>query len=467
MPVAIWWLRRDFRLSDNPALHAARSLAKTVYAAFCLDELEGLNPRQRAFAVGSLVQLRSEIEKSDATVSALGGTPSGALLAACKRLGAVAVVAARSYDAAARDVESEVERALLGEGIELIRAPGDVLHEPEIVAERKRAADGGYRVFPPFYDAWRALKVGEPLSQTLPNGRDPQPGAFPDVPDVAEPKPGERAASDQQRRFVSARAASYAFMGAYPAADGTSKLSAYLRFGCLSPRALHRAVHERMAKSWTLAPERAAMTEFLRRLALRDFFMQLAYFEPRMHDEPLQAKMRGFPYAQDERLLSVWREGRTGYPLVDAAMRQLAASGYVHQRAATCAASFCCFDLGLDWRAGRDVWMSELLAADPALCDGNWQWIAGVGSDQAAYPRVYNPITQSRLIDPQSVYVRRWVRELAKLPTGAALTPWALSRQQQTELGFFTPEQYPPPVVDHRSAARAMLSKYQSFRQRS
>jgi deoxyribodipyrimidine photo-lyase len=147
-------------------------------------------------------------------------------------------------------------------------------------------------------------------------------------------------------------------------------------------------------------------------------------------------------------------------------MRQLAAKGYVHQRAAICAASFLCFDLGLDWRIGSQVWMERLISADQAICDGNWQWIAGTGSDQAAYPRIYNPRKQARFIDPQGVYIRRWVRELAKLPTRATLEPWELSRQQQTELGFFTPEQYPPPIVDHETAARAMLEKYQSYRQR-
>jgi len=466
MRSAIWWLRRDFRLHDNPALHAARARGETVYAAFCLDELEALNPRQRAFAIGCLLQMRADLAKADATLSALRGSPGDALCKACRRLGADAVYVARSYDGGARAVEEAARTALSACGVELLRAPGAALHEPEVVAKRKRGA-GGYLVFPPFYEAWRATPVGEPLAAATPNGRDRQPGAFPDAPEVADPKPGERAALEQQQHFVTARAASYAFMGAYPAADGTSKLAAYLRFGCLSPRALHRSIAERMAKTWTLAPEKASMSAFLRRLAVRDFFLHLAYFEPRLHDEPLQEKMRAFPYAPDGRKLSLWREGRTGYPLVDAAMRQLAASGHVHDRAAICAASFFCFDLGLDWRAGRDVWMRELLAADPALCDGNWQWVAGVGSDQAAYPRIFNPTKQGRMLDPQGVYVRRWVRELAKLPTRAALTPWELSRQQQTELGFLIPEQYPPPVVDHRSAARSMLARYQAFRARS
>jgi len=209
------------------------------------------------------------------------------------------------------------------------------------------------------------------------------------------------------------------------------------------------------------------MEAFLRRLALRDFFAHLAHYAPHMHDEPLQAKMHGFAWSHDARLVQAWETGMTGYPFVDAAMRQLRAEGHVHQRAAVCAASFCVCDLGLDWRIGRDVWMRELIEADDVLCDGNWQHVAGTGSDQAAYPRIYNPVRQAQIFDSQATYVRRYCRELSRLPTQAALAPWRLERQQQTELGFFTPDQYPAPIVDHQVAARRFLANYQAYRNRS
>lgn len=465
--IALWWLRRDFRLLDNPALVDARAAAPTVFAVFCLEELNRLNARQRAFAVGCLEQLRAELGRRDASLSVLGGDEAEALTLACARLGASAVYTARAYASVEQAAVDRVDAALARSGRELVRSRGDCVHEPESVAQQKRESAGGYRVFPPFYEAWRRMDVTAPLAASAPNGRDPTPGPLPDEPEVFDPKPGEAAALMHLGRFLTARAASYAFMGAYPASDGTSKLSSYIRFGCISPRTLCAALQDRMAKSWTLAQERDSMRLFLRRLALRDFFTHLAHFAPELHDAPLQEKMRGFPWSSDARLAEAWSEGKTGYPLIDAAMRQLKTSGYVHQRAARCAASFCCFDLGLDWRIGRDVWMRELLAADDALADGNWQWIAGVGSDQAAYPRIFNPIKQALLIDPQGVYVRRWVRELAKLPTRAALEPWQLSRQQQTELKFYTPEQYPPQIVDHAEVARDMLAKFREFRNRS
>lgn len=464
MTTCIWWLRRDFRLRDNPALHAARESSERVYAVFCLEDLPRDNPRQRAFAIGCLRKLRLEIEKHDGTLTIASGAPEKAIVGACKRLGADAVHCATAYDTGKRAAQTAVESALGSIGARLVHHAADVIHSPQAVAAVKQAPGEGYRVFPPFYEAWAKLDVDDQLPDAAPNARDDCAGALPDAPEIADPAPGESAARDALKHFVTARAASYSFMGAFPATDGTSKLAAYLRFGCLSPREVYHAIKERMARTWTLEQERQSMRLFLRRLAQRDFFIQLACFAPQIHDEPLQPKMQGFEWSSDSQRLAAWGAGCTGYPLIDAAMRQLRDKGYVHQRAAICAASFCCFDLGLDWRLGRDHWMRNLIAADPALCAGNWQWIAGIGSDQAAYPRIYNPVKQARLIDAQGVYVRRWVRELSKLPTRAALTPWELSRQQQTELGFFTPEQYPPPIVDHETAAREMLRRYQEYR---
>ena len=363
-----------------------------------------------------------------------------------------------------RRVETAVADALNAAGIEMHAFKGDVVHEPEAVAERKQSAGDGYRVFPPFLAAWQALEVDVSSGESFPDGRDDQPGALPPEDGSAALAPGEAAAYGALEKFTTARAADYAANAPYPARDGTSNLAPYLRFGCISPRVVHQALARRMSWSWTLAQERASMALFVRQLAIRDFFIQLAYFVPAVHDESLQEKMRAFPWSEDAAMLQLWREGRTGYPLVDAGMRQLLGQGLVHQRAAICAASFCCFDLGLDWRLGRRVWMDEYLAADEALCDGNWQWLAGVGSDQAAYPRIYNPEKQARQFDAQAVYVRRWIPELRKLPTAAALAPWRVDRQHQIELGFFTPGVYPRPVVEHERAAREFLARYRAFR---
>ncbi|HEV2878729.1 MAG TPA: deoxyribodipyrimidine photo-lyase [Candidatus Eremiobacteraceae bacterium] len=467
MTISLHWFRRDLRLHDNSALAAAVSSSATTYTIFCASDLLALNTRQQSFAAAALRQLSAALGKVDASLSVLEGDPVAAVATATKRLGATKVFCARAFDRREREIERRVSTSLQLAGVELRLIGGPVVHEPEVVAEQKQSPKEGYRVFPPFYDAWKTLAVDRPLDAAAPNGRDAVIGAIPEIVAPAGPQPKESTALDSLTRFVTARAGDYGVNAEYPGRSGTSSLAAYLRFGILSPRTVCYAVKEKMARSWTLAQERLSMEAYLRRLALRDFYIHLAYYEPRVFDEPLQEKMRGFPWSENEELAAIWRAGKTGYPLVDAAMRQLNTEGHVHQRGAVVAASFCTADLGLDWRIGRDTWMQELVAADEALCVGNWQRIAGIGSDQAAYPRIYNPVRQAQLFDSQATYIRRYCKELAKLPTRAALAPWEIGKQQQIELGFYTPQQYPAPVVDHDVAARAFLAQYQNFRNRA
>lgn len=467
MTISLQWFRRDLRLHDNPSIAAATASAATTYAVFCAGELEHLNERQQSFMGAALGHLRASLGKADASLSILEGEPSSALAAAAKRLGATHVYCGRAYDRTEREIEDRARETLRAAGIELHTTSGSLVHEPGAVAALKQSAKEGYRVFPPFLDAWMSLPVDRPLDTAATNGRDTHPGAIPDVPASHGIVPKESSALEALTRFVTARAGDYGLNAEYPGRNGTSNLAAYLRFGLLSARSTCHAIREKMARTWTLAEERLSMEAYLRRLALRDFYTHLAYYEPSVFDEPLQEKMRGFVWSDDEETAARWRAGKTGYPLVDAAMRQLAVEGHVHQRAAVVAASFCTSDLGMDWRIGRDTWMRELLEADEALCVGNWQRIAGIGSDQAAYPRIYNPVRQAQLFDSQATYIRRYCKELAKLPTRAALAPWEIGKQQQMELGFFTPQQYPAPIVDHEVAARAFLARYQSYRNRA
>lgn len=468
MAKSLFWFRRDLRLDDNPALAAATSRDRPVFAVWCRSQLSGLNERQVRFVLAAVGALRTQLAARNATLSVLDGEPATAFCAAAMRLGASAVFCARALDPRERDIEKGVETALQTAGIRFVRVGCDAVFEPESIAALKQASGAGYRVFPPFYRAWRSLTIPPGVPPAVPDGADDTPGVLETPPGPpGMPEPTEAAAARALERFVTARAADYGANAEYPARNATSRLGPYLRFGLISARAVVRAVQERMNRSWTLEQERISMDAFLRRLAWRDFYLHLAFWRPRTVDEPLQEAMRGFYGANDERFFAAWRDGMTGYPLVDAAMRQLHMEGYVHQRAAIVAASFCVADLGLDWKTGRDHFLREMLEADPALCSGNWERLAGIGSDQAAYPRIYNPIRQAMLFDPQGGYVRRYCPELARLPTALIFAPWEIEHRRQTELGFFTPQSYPRPIVDHAAAASAFLRAYQEFRRKA
>jgi deoxyribodipyrimidine photo-lyase len=246
-----------------------------------------------------------------------------------------------------------------------------------------------------------------------------------------------------------------------PAEDGTSRLSAHLSFGAIAARTIVRAVQERLDDPFSITEQRLSFRLFLRTLAHRDFFLQLSWFNPETENESLQPKMRRFHWERSHAALEAWRSGSTGFPLVDAGIRQLHETGWMHPLVRAVAASVLCFDLGVDWRVGRDEWDRRLIEDDLAIATGNWQWIAGVGADMAQYPRIYNPERQRRRYDPSGAYVRRWVRELEHVP----VETWRGRPidSPQLRLALFDGATYAGAVVDHASAARAFLQRYREF----
>jgi deoxyribodipyrimidine photo-lyase len=288
----------------------------------------------------------------------------------------------------------------------------------------------------------------------------PQPDRF--HSQIATAQAGAPIAAKRFEKFLSGDGLQYAFAINQPADDRTSHLGADLSFGTISARTIVRETRKRMDDPFLLAEERNSLKLFLRSLAMRDFFLQLSWYNPRTDTEPLQEKMREFSFARSHRALDAWREGRTGYPLIDAGVRQLHATGWMHPRVRAIAASFLCFDLGVDWRIGLDDWDRHLIEDDLAQAVGNWQWVAGVGADLAAYPRIYNPQKQARRFDPDGVYARAWIAEAAHLPAGASAVNRASA---QIELPLYAGQPYPQPVVDHDRAAREFLMRYQRFMQ--
>ncbi len=369
------------------------------------------------------------------------------------------------YGSQARASERELQSTLEEAGVRVLAVHDAPVVPPEESAAARRSGDG-YRSFVPYHARWRGL-IPVP-AQTMDLGfRDaglaseplPQPGEFGSDARCERPV-SEAAAAAETARYLEVAVLSYAVARNVPAAEATSHLSGDLSFGTIAARTVVRAVLERAADRFLLTEEKTSLRLFLRAFALRDFFLQLAWFTEDLGDVPLQPKMRAFRFARTHPLLDAWRSGRTGFPFVDAGIRELHATGSMHPRVRSVAASFLCFDLGVDWRVGRDEWDGWLIEDTPALATGNWQWIAGVGADLAAYPRIYHPLKAARRFDPAAAYIRRWIPELVLGPDDTILDPYARRVTRQLRFDLFGPQQYPAPVLDHEAAARDYLARY-------
>jgi deoxyribodipyrimidine photo-lyase len=395
----------------------------------------------------------------------------GPVAATARRLarecGAGAVVWGAGYDAESARIDRELQSAIEERGLHATIVHDAPAVPPEETSAARSAGGSGYRSLAPYLAVWSSAP--RPVIEArvvfaeaaLPSEPLPEPGHF-GAASEATPEASEAAARATLEAFLDGRGLQYATSRNVPSAAGTSRLSAHLSFGTIAARTVLRRVDERAADPFLLAEERLALRAFARSLARRDFFLQLSWFFEQ-DDAALQPKMRGFTFGRSHPALDAWIEGRTGYPLVDAGMRQLRATGWMHPLARLVAASFLCFDLGVDWRVGRDAWDRWLVEDDPALATCNWQWIAGVGADLAAYPRIYNPQKQARRFDPDAAYVREWLPELAGLPASDVFEPVARGSRPQLMLPLFDGNAYSAPVVDHATAARSFLRRYVDF----
>ncbi len=425
------------------------------------------SPRRAAFYCAAVRSLAADLQARGAPLLVRRGAAGPVLRNLARSTGAAAVVWSVRYDArsvrADRDVQSVLEEA----GLRALPVHDAPVVAPEDVAPERGGAHGagGYRAFVPYYARWRAASpklvpatfrfARAPLeSEPL-----PEPAEFGSDVLCAREVSGEAAAASL-RRFLELAVLAYGVARNVPGAEATSHLSADLAFGTIAARTIVSAAHERARDRFLLTEEKASLRLFLRAFAQRDFFLQLAWFTADLGEAALQPKMRAFRFARSHPQLDAWRAGRTGFPLVDAGIRQLAATGWMHPRVRAVAASFLCFDLGVDWRIGRDEWDRHLVEDTPDLATANWQWIAGVGADLAAYPRIYNPLKAARRFDPVATYIRRWIPELAHVPDDTILDPYSRSMARQLGLDLFGAEHYPAPILDHEVAARAFLARY-------
>ena len=462
---ALVWFRRDLRVRDNPALRAALDRNDRVAPVFCFDE-RLLGGRHRSgprtqFLLECLDELGEELHRRGGRLFIRHGPPERELLELAGEVGADEVHFAHDVSPFARHRGELAARVFREAGLEA--------HEHEglnAVDVRGIATGEGrpYTVFSPFHRRWldteRREVLEAPRSVPVPTG--PRTGRLPSLAnlkleqEVAAPPPGgEAAARRRLDAFLDGDVGDYADNHDALGADRTSRLSPYLHLGCLSPRQLEGRL-----------PRGRGAEAFRRQLCWRDFHHHVLFHFPRNARSEFQQRYRGsLRWSYARRAFEAWAEGRTGFPLVDAGMRQLRREGWMHNRARLVVGSFLTKDLGIDWRWGERHFMRLLVDGDEANNNGNWQWIASVGVDpQPPFRRIYNPTLQMERYDPDGTYVRRYVPELERVPDEHLREPWLMPIEVQLDAGCVIGDHYPEPIVDHREARREALARYAETR---
>lgn len=456
------WFRRDLRLHDNPALLAAAD-GETFAALFVFDErlLAGsrASPNRNWFLRESLRELRASVRALGGELFVRHGRAESVVPEFVAAVGAGDVYASRDYTPFARRRDRAVAERLEALGSRLHLRRGTLALEPEQVL---KPSGEPYSVFTPFRKRWDSQAPTPPLSAPswLPASSAIEPGEFAEGTEYSAagtslPLPGESAALGRLGRWCEDGLAAYQANRDLLAADATSRLSQDLRLGLLSPAQVIAAVR---------AADPAADT-FVSELAWRDFYAHILWHHPRVRAEPFQRKYGAIAWREDPASLEAWKDGRTGYPVVDAAMRQLRDTGYMHNRARMVTASFLAKHLLIDWRLGEAHFMRHLVDGDPASNGGGWQWAASTGTDAQPYFRIFNPVLQGQKFDPHADYVRRWCPELAHVSARHIHAPWQMSAAEQSEADCRIGRDYPAPIVDHAEARQRALDAYGAARQ--
>jgi deoxyribodipyrimidine photo-lyase len=488
-PPVVVWFRDDQRLADHPALEYAAASGHPVVCVYVYDP----EPHD-ARAPGGAVRwwLHESLRELDAALAARGGGltvlygPEQEVIETfAAQTGAAKVCWNRRYSAAQRKTDAAIKSALKARGIEVFTFNGHLLREPWTVTTR------GGQPFQVFGAYWRAAR--HDYAPELPR---PAPGrieffrvpehvtsrvkALPDLklqpcaPDWAGGlrdtwQCGEEAGQRRLQQFLADTLAGYAIGRDTPGAQATSRLSPYLRFGNLSVRQVWYAALEasragpradRQAEAdecRVAAPIAASLDKFLDELGWREFSYHLLYHFAPLDRVNFRRQFDAMPWRDDPESLDAWQRGTTGYPIVDAGMRELWHTGWMHNRVRMVAASFLVKHLLIDWRAGEAWFWDTLVDADEASNPASWQWVAGTGADAAPYFRIFNPVLQGQKFDPEGDYVRRWVPELARLPDASIHAPWLAQRAQLEAASVRLGENYPGPMVDHQHARTRAL----------
>ena len=453
---ALFWFRRDLRDSDNAGLYYALKSAGRVHCVFVfdreiLDALESRVDRRVEFIHSSLVELSASLAAKGGGLIVLHDSAREAIPRLAARLGVDAVFVNGDYEPAGVARDDAVEKSLAADGRRLHRAKDQAIFEKdEILTQTGRP----FTVFTPYKNAW--LKQLEAF-YLEPYAVEKHCGALAPAP-FESPLPSLQALGFERtnlgdfpvgtgmagaRRLLqdfSRRIDGYSVARDFPAVKGVSYLSVHNRFGTLSIRSLARLASRKKGEGPQM---------WLSELIWRDFYFQVLWHHPRVATEAFRAEFASIVWPNDPGLFAAWKEARTGYPLVDAAMRQINTTGYMHNRLRMVVASFLVKDLLVDWRWGERYFAARLNDYDLAANNGGWQWAASTGCDSQPYFRIFNPVAQSEKFDAQGKFIRRYLPELAEVPDAFIHAPWTMPSFEQQAVGCVIGRDYPAPVVDH------------------
>ena len=470
------WFRNDLRLHDNPALDRALERGHPIIFLY-IRETEGTDTRALGGASQwwlhhSLQALSESLSWKGATLTLRTGSPSDVFRDIRAQHSIEHVYWNRRYAKDECEADARLKAELKSDGIQVESFSSHLLAEPWTVKTR---TDGHFRVFSPF---WRAVqKLYQPVPATsLPNAFPSAKADSEAIEDWAltptQPNwakgfhevwtPGEASAKRRLHYFLTERLQGYATERNRPDMLKTSMLSPHLRFGEISPHAIWRETQARMAQDSSL--EKDGM-KFLAEVAWRDFSYNLLFYYPDIATENYNSAFDHFPWTRDTSMLKLWQKGQTGYPIVDAGMRQLWQTGWMHNRVRMIVASFLTKHLLIDWREGERWFWDTLVDADPANNTASWQWTAGSGADAAPYFRIFNPISQGQTYDPDGAYVRQWVPELSLMPERFIHSPWEAPELVSQAAGVQLGTTYPKPIVDHATARARALQAYKDMKE--
>ncbi len=469
------WFRQDLRLSDNPALRSALS-DNSAIALFILEETDTQRPMGsacKAWLHESLIRLQSDLEAIGVPLVLRRGDARDIIPKLTSDLKIDNVYWNRRYDPKDVAIDRALMEHLKEEGVNVESFKANVLFEPWEI--KSAGAGTPYKVFSPFWKA--ALKEGVPAqSLAVPTKIQSKPQLdhmpFDNLDDwdlmPASPNwtngfwdvwvPGEAGAFERFKEFLEINLKGYSQNRDVPSKNHTSCLSPHLRFGEISPLQIWHGVH---AHSGGEVDKDGY--KFLAEVGWREFSHSILFYADNLSQTNWKSDFDGFAWVQDENGLTAWQSGQTGYPLVDAGMRELWQTGYMHNRVRMVVASFLIKHLRIDWREGEAWFWDTLVDACPANNPASWQWVAGSGADASPFFRIFNPIMQSEKFDPKGSYIRKWVPELANLDNKSIHTPWEAPKLVLQEAGVKLGENYPKPIVDHKTARDKALAAYKDM----